>query len=54
MAAAHTRAPDFFQGGVKFVAPIFNGQFFSKKKKKSKFFSKKIQKHFFLCFFEKK
>jgi hypothetical protein len=29
----HTLAPDFFQGGVKFVDPIFNGQFFSKKKK---------------------
>jgi hypothetical protein len=28
----HTWAPDFFQGGgVKFVNPIFNGQFFSKK-----------------------
>jgi hypothetical protein len=28
---AHTCAPDFFQGGVKFVDPIFNTQFFSKK-----------------------
>jgi hypothetical protein len=44
-----------FQGGrwgVKFVDPIFNGQVFTKKK--SIFFSKKIQKIIFLCFFEKK
>jgi hypothetical protein len=34
-SSAHTWAPDFFQGGGnnKFVDPIFNGQFFSTKKK---------------------
>jgi hypothetical protein len=31
----HTWAAEFFQGGgVKFVNPIFNRQFFSKNKKK--------------------
>jgi hypothetical protein len=49
--AAHTWAPDFFQGGgsaisggrgVKLVDPIFNEQFFSKKKN-SNFFFKKIK-----------
>jgi hypothetical protein len=40
----------FFQGGVgvKFVEPIFNGQFFSNKNIFQNIFQKK------LCFFEKK
>jgi hypothetical protein len=48
--AVHTWAADFFQGGggsaisggegVKFVDPIFNGQFFSKKNNLKFFFQK--------------
>jgi hypothetical protein len=53
--STHTWAPDFFQGGgpggsailggegVKLVDPIFNGQFFSKKKNSINFFKKKLK-----------